>query len=528
MTLAQLEFGLGHTETAVAAIEGAFSYVPGHMDAEPYIPVSGFAGSGFAGSGFADSGFAGSGFAAGFAAGFAVFAGETISRRSSLFDNLASCPPDGSDFNLQSSLVYMTSGPVTLAIAGNLPEKESFVLLKGRRSYIIDVTDKSITLPADTESGEYALMISDGVITDTSSRQLYITRSLTETSFGNYSFTSYADEAKGLVTLGGWLHFNGGITVKEKDGVTSLSFQSAYIPFDETSPLYGGTLTVTPEKAAESKDGSPFIFIAEITAGEVRLTGVTVTLYNDLMELTRSGDAGILAEAVSTMLSGEHVLAEIKGDIGAGRLFLQYTDTLPPILEINPVTEEGLYYIITGTTESGCSLAVNGKSIAAEQGSFVYKTAAVGYVRLVITAEDKAGNRTLREILLEKDKPQKTAFSLYSHAPFFIASAAVAVNSAAAAFFIADDRIIRLLVKHRRRIFSTAAVFCIAAAASLIVNALTETAKIASSAFIITSKASPVIAYEIIKGRDNSVISAAVLIILFLVLLAAGVYRKKG
>ncbi|MHB1151089.1 MAG: hypothetical protein ACYCWE_02370 [Eubacteriales bacterium] len=507
ITLAQLEFDLGHIDAAEAALGGAFSYVPGYADAEPYISVP----------------------------GFADFAGDTINRRNTLFDHLASCPPDGRIYNLQSSLVYMTGAPVTLALSGDLHEKESFALLIGRRNYMTAVSDIGITLPADTESGEYTLMISDGVSANTSPQKLYVTRGMTETDFGDYIFTSCAvytadsvTEMEGLVTLGDRLHFNGGITVREKDGAATLSFQSAAIVFDETSPLYGGALIVTPEKAAESKGGSPFVFIAQVTAGEVRLDGVTVTLYNDRIELTRNGDGGILSDAVSAMLSGEYVSAEINGDIGGGKLFLPYTDMLPPVLEIKAATEEGLYYIITGKTEAGCSLAVNGKSVTAEQGSFVYKTAAAGYVLLMITAEDKAGNRTLREILLEKDKLQKTVFSLYSFAPFFIAFTAVAVNSAAAAFFIADDRILRRIKKYRRRIFSTAAVFCIAAAASLIANAFSETAKIASSAFIITAKASPAIAYEIIKGRDNSFISAAVLMILFIMLLAAGVYKKKG
>lgn len=510
-TLAFLEFSLGHAEAAETALGDAFSYVPGNADVEPYISDSRFA------------------------AGFTVFAGEMISRRSDLFDNLASCPPDGSVFNLQIGLVYMAGEPVTLALDGSLPEKESFALLCGRRNYMTAVSEKSITLPADTESGEYTLMVSDGVITNTSPQKLIVTRGLTETAFGDYIFTSCAvdtadsvTEAEGLAALGDWLHFNGGVTVREKEGITKLSFQSAYVPFDETSPLYGGALTITPEKAAESKNSSPFVFIATVTAGEVRLTGVTVTLYSDRMELMRIGETGILSDAVSVMLSGEHVNAEIKGDISGGKLFLPYTDTIPPILEINPVTEDGLYYIITGKTETGCLPVVNGKSVAAEQGSFVYKTAATGYVRLVITAEDKEGNRTLREIILEKDKPQTTAFSLYSYAAFFIIFAAVAVNSAAVAFFIADDRIIRFLATYRRRIFGIAAVFCITASASLIANAFSETAKIASSAFIITAKASPATAYEIIKGRDNSVIAAVVLMLLFIVLLAAGRYKKKG
>lgn len=482
ITLARLEFRLGHTAGAEAALGKAFPFVPESPDIGSYPDP-----------------------------GFDAFAGDYAAGRGASYDIYAQCPPSDGEFALEYGLVYLDGREMTLGVTGRLPDGEAFVLLEGRRKYMLPVTDGTVTLPADTEDGEYIPIISDGVFSSTSIRKFHVTHGMTETAYGEYVFSSCAEGLNGLTVLGGRLHFDGDVTVSEKDGAISLSFESAFVLFDESSPLSGGALTVTPRTGAVSADGGPFVFVCDAAAGSVRLNGVTAALYPDHLELTRSGKSSPLSEALSHLISDSYISADISGAVSGGKLFMPLPDTLPPLLEITEITEESPYYIITGMTEKGSLLLADGKSAEAGDGSFSIKTPAAARFRLKLTAEDTGGNRTGRELLLVKEQPVRSAFSLYSKASFAVISALAAVYSTTAVFLISDEETKKAAAKHRRRILTAAAVFCAAAAGSLAIRAFTETEKIMSESFFAAAQASPAGAYELIKNRDGLIASAILL-----------------
>lgn len=499
MTLAEIEFNLGHTGNAEAALGGAFSFIPVYRDTEPYI----------------------------FSSAFAAFVQDYISRQNARFENLVSLPTRDGEFSLQGDLVYTTGEPVTLALSQSLPGDDLYLLLKGRRRYIIALDGKNVVLPADIKNGEYTLILTDGINAVTSPRLFYAVSSsgFGKIALGDYIFSACTADAgivEGMVSLGGWLRLNG-LKINEKKA--TFEFTSATVLYDTASPLRGGALTVTPSSVPVSSDSSPFVFSAAVTSGSVRLTDITVTLYPDRMELVQNGNGGILQDALSYLISGSRVSADIRGFIPNGRLFEPYKDTFPPVLDIT-ATEDGSYLIITAMTEKGCFVNVDGNNTTAESGIFLYRTAAVDSLH-VITAEDEAGNRTLRFFRFEKEKPRPTTFSLYSSAPLLFAALAVSVNTTFLTFIAADAEIRRAAVKNKRRLFVTAAVIGLSAAVFSIIYTVSETAKIDSPSFYQTAISAPQTAYEIIRGRNIAVFASAVLILGSLISLAVGSKNKK-
>ena len=292
-----------------------------------------------------------------------------------------------------TATVPISEGQNTITVTATTPAGSVTTVT---RTVIRDTTAPTVTITAPTEGG----LVGSNTVT--------VTGTAEDSGAG---VTALTVNGETVTPAAAWSH-----TLTLEDGQHTVTVVAVDRAGNSNSASVSFTVDASPPEIVLTSPADGLI----TNQTEITVTGSVSDTATGVSSLAVNGEAVTPAEdgSFSTSLTytdGTHTITVTAAD-GAGNLATVtrtvQVDTVPPTLTVATPTD-GLVtndntVDVTGTTEAGATLLVNGETVEVEGGAFAVTIPyADGHHTLTVTARDAAGNETTvsRALLVDVTVP---------------------------------------------------------------------------------------------------------------------------